>query len=281
MFEFSEFLERLGLDPKRVRLLRHDVRGLAAWQRAGEVGIGCFASFQWLSPSPYTGVHMACHFVPGPTLADGDATALFIGVTRILDRWDWDGHRLPCLRDPEILEANRGRLETEAFDLEWLPAARAYSERLLVRWGAQASARDWSQWADRTPKEIVEYRLTPLEPPFPGFAAFLSRISTLPLCPLSWQVALGSVCGVYLLVADDGAQYVGSASGEDGFMGPWRRIITNGHGGIARLRQAGQRDYLVSILEVASPDTSRQDILAREALWTRRLGPRACSLGVD
>lgn len=47
------------------------------------------------------------------------------------------------------------------------------------------------------------------------------------------------VRGVYLLVADDGAQYVGSASGQDGFIGRRVGYATSGHGGNVILRKRG------------------------------------------
>ncbi|TNC59239.1 GIY-YIG nuclease family protein [Rubellimicrobium roseum] len=278
LFFFHEFLAKLDLDLGRTRLLRHDNRGLAAWRSGGLQKFGCFASFQRRDPSPYAGAQTACHFVPGPTLADGDATGLFIGITSILDRWDWDGGRLPAIQDPEIVEGEGGQQELHAFDLQWLEEGVRHSERILIRWGPPAAARAWSQWADRQPKEILELRIDRREPPFPGFSLFMSRISEVPLLPQAWQAALASVRGIYLLVSDDGEQYVGSASGQDGLIGRWIVYAANGHGGNVLLRQRGHRDYAVSILEVASPDMSREDILAREGHWKDKLGARAHGL---
>lgn len=281
VFYFHEILQRLGLDPRHIRLLRHDYRGLAEWRRGGLRTFGCFASFQRRDSSPYSGVQIACHFLPGPTLANGDATGLFIGITRILDHWEWDGGRLPAIQDDAIIEAERLQEGLHAFDLEWLDDASAISERVLVRWGPPAATRAWSQWADRRPKEIVELRIDRREPPFPGFSAFIGRISELRLLPQAWLAALASVRGVYLLVADNGDQYVGSASGEDGFIGRWMAYNANGHGGNVLLRERGHRDYTVSILEIASPDMSRDDILAREGFWKEKLGARAHGLNVN
>lgn len=278
MFFFHEFLSKLDLDLRRTRLVRHDRRGLEMWRRGGLQAFGCFASFQRPDPSPYAGAQIACQFVPGPVLADGDATALFIGITSILDRWNWDSVRLPAILDPEIVESERGREGRHAFDLQWLDTGAAHSERILIRWGPPAATRAWSQWADRQPKEILELRIDPREPPFPGFSLFVSRIREIPLLPQTWQAALGSVRGVYLLVSDEGEQYVGSASGQDGLIGRWTAYAANGHGGNVLLRQRGHRDYEVSILEVASPDMSRDDILARESLWKDKLGARAHGL---
>lgn len=281
MFYFNEFIERIGLAPAEVRLLRHDNRALAAWRRDRRNAFGCFASFQRQNPSPYAGVRSACHFLPGPVLANGDASALFIGTTQILDQWNWDGVRLPLLHDDIVIEDERGQEGVDAFDLEWFRPGGDFAERILVRWGPPAATRAWSQWGHRERKEIVELRIDPHEPAFPGFAAFTARISGLAAAPLAWQTSLSSVRGVYLLVAGDGEQYVGSATGQDGFIGRWRGYAANGHGGNIVLRRRGYRDYSVSILEIASPDMAHRDILAREAFWKDKLGVRAHGLNAN
>lgn len=281
MFYFQDFLTRLALEIDATRLLRHDHRGLVAWRRGGIQKFGCFASFQRRNPSPYFRTQLACHFVPGPTLADGDATGLFVGITRITDRWDWDGDRLPAIQDREIIDSERDRRDIHAFDLEWLDASLAYSERILVRWGRPASARAWSQWAVPGQKEILELRLDRQEPPFPGFSRFTGEISEIPALPQAWLAALASVRGVYLLVSEGGEQYVGSATGQEGLLGRWMVYAANGHGGNVLLRRRGHRDYAVSILEVASPDMSRDDILAREGHWKDKLGARADGLNAN
>ena len=75
MFAFNEFLRKIQLSPSRVRLLRHDVRGVAAWRRGGLQAFGCFASFQRRVPPPYGRVDVACHFLPAPSLPNGSLTA--------------------------------------------------------------------------------------------------------------------------------------------------------------------------------------------------------------
>jgi hypothetical protein len=276
MFQFTEFLRKIDLNPAGVRLLRHDARGVAAWRRGGARTFGCFASFQRRNPPPYGRVEVACHFLPAPNLPDGTLTALYVGTTRIADRWEWDGERLPQIRDEEIIEGERGRENVDAFDLEWIEQGSEYAERLLINWGP--GGRAWSQWAHRMQKAILEIRLQPQEPPFPGFAGFISRISEIPRFPQAWTGSLEGVRGVYLLVADNGEQYVGSATGVDGFMGRWHQYLVNGHGGNVLLRAAGHQDYAMAILEVASPDMSLGDILTREAFWKTKLGVRAHGL---
>jgi hypothetical protein len=265
--------------PDQIRLLRHDQRGADAWRRGGAIAFGCFASFQDRSNSPYRGTDVVCHFIPAPSLANGEATALFLGITRIIDRWHWDEVRIPTLLDLKIIETEFGRKNLEAFDLEWVDAGREFAERVLIRWGK--GTRSWSQWASKQPKEILELRLHAQEPAFPAFAAFQSRISAIPTFPQSWVGALESVRGVYLLVTEQGEQYVGSASGADGFIGRWRGYLANGHGGNVLLRERGHRDYTASILEIASPDMATADIIVRETFWKQKLGARAHGLNAN
>jgi hypothetical protein len=276
MFEFTDFLKKMSLAPAGVRLLRHDARAITEWRRGGAQSFGCFASFQKRAQPPYGGVDLACHFLPATNLSDGTLTALYVGTTRIADRWAWDGERLPLIRDAEIIEGEKGRENIDAFDLEWIEQGSEYAERLLINWGR--GGRAWSQWAHTNQKAILEVRLEPQEPPFPGFSGFISRISEIPRFPQAWRGSLEGVRGVYLLVTDKGEQYVGSATGADGFMGRWRQYLVNGHGGNVRLRAAGHQDYSVAILEVASPDMSSEDILTREAFWKVKLGARAHGL---
>ncbi|WP_373636933.1 GIY-YIG nuclease family protein [Yoonia sp. BS5-3] len=206
-------------------------------------------------------------------------TALYVGTTLITDQWAWDGDRLPHIQDMEIIDGEMGRENVDAFDLEWIEQGSEYAERLLINWGP--GGRAWSQRAHRMQKAILEIRLQAEEPPFPGFSGFLSRISEIPRFPQAWAGSLEGARGVYLLVADNGDQYVGSATGLGGFMGRWRQYLLNGHGGNVRLREAGQQDYQVAILEVASPDMSLGDILAREAFWKTKLGVRAHGLNAN
>jgi len=277
MFYFDKFLTRFDLDLKQTRLLRHDGRGHAAWRRVGLQKFGCFASFQRQNPSPYSKARLACHFIPGPTLADKQATGLLIGITKINDRWDWDGGRLPALKDTEIIESEHDKKDLHAFDLEWLEAGQDYSERILILWGPSSATRAWSQWAAQK-KKILELKLDRLEPPFPGFSDFICEISEISLLPQAWQAALASVRGVYLLVSNSGEQYVGSATGKEGLLGRWMDYAANCHGGNVMLRERGQMDYTVSILEVASPDMSQDDILKHEARWKKKLGTRVYGL---
>lgn len=248
MFQFHDLLERCGYDPKSTRLLRHDARGGLAWRRGRDAFL-CFASFQTQANSPYNGAPThACHFIAGPTVA-GTSTALFIGTTEVANGRPWDREERPLVQDDEVIAQERASSQAlDLFDLTWCAECNPYVERILIDWGT--GTRSWSQWAERRPKPILELRLDARETPFPGFGGFRERVSSLLGLPQSWRAALESVLGVYLLVTDDGQQYVGSAYGADGFLGRWRQYAANGHGGNRKLMMLapGLRDYQVSIL---------------------------------
>jgi len=279
MFEFNDFLRELGFSPNEVRLLRHNKDISGVWRRDEPDEFGCAASFQRPRSLAYRNTDIACHFLH--ETRDGGPAGLFVGITRINDRRPWDGERRPAIVDEKTITwmQNESDGDWEVFDLEWLPDGREYVERMLVRWGP--GARSWSQRADRNPKEILDPRLQAREPDFPGFRAFSSRISKIPSFPPSWAGALKGVRGIYLLVADSGEQYVGSATGSEGFIGRWRGYLADGHGGNRLLRKRGHRDYVVSILEIASPDMADGDVLKREEDWKRKLGTRAHGLNAN
>jgi hypothetical protein len=96
----------------------------------------------------------------------------------------------------------------------------------------------------------------------------------------SWTQVLRNARGVYLLVRRrTGEQYVGSATGADGFFSRWL-CYQDGHGGNVGLRELGadSAEYDVNILEVAASNATVEEVLERESLWKIKLGTRAMGL---
>jgi hypothetical protein len=152
------------------------------------------------------------------------------------------------------------------------------SQRLTVNWGE--GYRSWVQRAAKQDKDIIEIRRRAEEPKFPGYLHFKSNIEDIPMLYSTWRSVLTEAKGIYLLVCNEtGAQYVGSASGEQGFLGRWTAYAIDGHGGNKLLKERAHKDYKVSILEVVGTNAQREEILEREALWKEKLGSRAQSLG--
>lgn len=142
--------------------------------------------------------------------------------------------------------------------------------KLFIDWGPGALA--WVQYADRKDKPVTELRVAFQEPAFPGFLNFIQALSKLEKVPQSWIAALRSSRGVYLLTCPKTKeQYVGSATGEDGFWGRWQDYIHTGHGGNVALKSRDPSDYQVSILEVAGTSATADDILTMEGRWQSKL----------
>jgi len=149
--------------------------------------------------------------------------------------------------------------------------------KLFIEWGQ--GKRSWIQRADRQDKRITELRTEFKEPDFPGFLNFLEPLSRLDRLPLGWIAALNSCRGIYLLTCPKTKeQYVGSATGEDGFWGRWQDYVQTGHGGNSALKSRDPSDYQVSILEVAGTALAPEEILGMEQRWKAKLQSREMGL---
>jgi hypothetical protein len=149
--------------------------------------------------------------------------------------------------------------------------------KLFIDWGP--GKRTWIQRADRQEKRIIELRAEFKEPDFRGFLNFIEPLSKLDTLPKGWVAALQTCGGVYLLTCPrTKEQYVGSASGEEGFWGRWLNYAQTGHGGNAVLRSRNPSDYQVSILEVAGSAAKMEDIWRMEKHWKAKLQSREMGL---
>lgn len=158
----------------------------------------------------------------------------------------------------------------DIYDLTLMDPLSDFIGKLFIDWGPGALA--WVQYADRNNKPITELRKAFQEPDFPGFLNFIQPLSKLDHMPKSWIAALKSSRGVYLLTCPKTKeQYVGSATGSEGFWGRWQDYVHTGHGGNVGLKSRDPSNYQVSILEVAGTSATTDDILAMEGQWQSKL----------
>jgi hypothetical protein len=149
--------------------------------------------------------------------------------------------------------------------------------KLIIDWGS--GRRAWIQRADRHNKDVVELRAEFKEPDFPGFLNFMEPLSKLDKLPKSWITALRSTRGVYLLTCPrTKEQYVGSATGEEGFWQRWKEYAQTGDGGGKALKSRDPSDYQVSILEVAGTASTLDNIIEMEKRWKLKLQSREMGL---
>jgi hypothetical protein len=174
-------------------------------------------------------------------------------------------------------EGELGSIDPDLYALQPLEALSGYIGRLTVDWGP--GMRSWIQRADRQRKPIEEILRTFREPDYPGHARFLRQLSDLEAMPPAWQAVLGASRGVYLLTCSrTREQYVGSASGEGGFLSRWLDYVATGHGGNVALKSRDPSDYQVSILEVCASSASGEDVREIEKFWKAKLQSREMGL---
>jgi len=214
--------------------------------------------------------------------------AQFIGFYRNVGRRHVSD--LPSKPDHELLGEVRD--DFYWYDLEPIPVLDDLKERLIIKWGAPPSARSWVQ--AKLDKEIVEIRPEGYVKPFPGYQDFLLMYSELvelienPDANREWLNKLSAVGGVYLIVdIATGQQYVGSASGQNGIWGRWASYARTGHGGNKFLRELLEQnperivDLQFTVLRTLPRDLTKNEVIAHEALFKKKLGTRAFGLNTN
>lgn len=271
MITFNHILQSAEVDPKAVRLARHqDSRApggsiYGVWKLPdGPRRVEEYQSIQKRDVFK-VGEFVASFVVTPPPRNE----TLFIGLYKV-------GSVGTC--EAGTIEPITGIDATGFYEYEMAYDDRLneYKDRLSVDWGA--SARSWVQLAARQPKTIRSIREHD-DPPFPGAARFCVDVDeVLGLYP-SWQDRLRELKGIYLLVDKrTGDQYVGSAKGGDSLWGRFCDYARTGDGGNAELKNRHGARYQVSILQVVDEQLPDYGIEEIESWWKRKLMTREYGL---
>lgn len=263
MLMFNTLLESVGIPADQTRLARHQSKRGPLGKTPADLwrsGDGSFERYQDFQSDPvFADAQYLASFVPGPS-----GETLFVGLYHILSKGMVTNPKLICPIGGHSI------IDHHAYTTERLGLLDLYVGKLVIDWGKAPIA--WVQRAWRNPKPILEIRKHTTEPDYPGHIHFVSTIHALADVPSTWQSNLSNAKGVYLLVSKKtGEQYVGKASGSEGFWGRWMDYLRDGHGHNEGMKVTSDSDYQVSILEVAASSASEHDILALEALWMRKL----------
>jgi hypothetical protein len=270
----NPILREAGLNPASVRLLRHKdkraTKGRSPYElrRDDRPQFELYQSSQSIEnrkklTAPYWAVFVV-------NLRD---ETMFGGIYRVKYRGLW-AKNTPM---PHIEGGVEKAGSCDEWDLALDEKMADLIGRLFIDWGPGALA--WAQYAERNDKRVAELRAAFREDAFPGYASFIEPLSKLGKLPMSWQTALSASRGIYLLTCPKTKeQYVGSATGPDGFLGRWQNYIQSGHGGNVCLKGRDPSDYQVSILEVAGSLAGADEVLAMEARWKRKLQSREMGL---
>jgi GIY-YIG catalytic domain. len=272
---FNTLLKQEGVSPETVILVRHkDSRLGKGWSpfdlwRYDRPMFEEYQSHQTFgNHAKFVRASKWASFVGTP-----EGKTLFVGMYDATFRGLLEQDRVCPWSNNEVEKAG----SHEVYKLTIDPAFQGYDGKLYIDWGD--GARAWVQRADNQNKPITELREKYQEDPFPGFLSFSEPLSRVEVLPLGWITTLKASKGVYLLSCPrTREQYVGSATGADGFWGRWQEYCQNHHGGNIAFKSREPSDYQVSILEVAGSDKSAEDILAMEYRWIRKLQSREMGL---
>lgn len=275
MLLFTDLLEKAGLDPADVRLLRHQTKASTGrtpyglW-RDDRPAFEDYQSVQTAGNRASLAAPIWASFVAPPT-----GGSLFAGIYTA----EHIGAAPPGWLDP-LHQVAGVTLTADTLD-QYRTALTSHLEpyigRLWIEWGA--GARKWVQRPDRQNKPIIELTRTFREDAFPGYTHFVTNVSQVQSLPATWVSALRAARGIYLLTsAKTKEQYVGSATGEGGFFGRWMNYAQDGHGGNLGLKSSEPGDYQVSILEVSGSAATVDEIRSIEQLWKRKLQSREMGL---
>ena len=264
---FNSLLAEVGLSLSDVRLLRHVDKRAQKGRTPYELWRDDYAAFiTYQSIQSISNEAEFGHANYWASFAGTDAgETLFLGLYKV----EFCG-----LQDKDVAMPHRDDVDKAGtyhyYRITETETLREYRGKLFIAWGA--GTRTWIQRPDKQNKPIVELRRESKDPDFPGFSAFVKPLSRIEGLPKGWKEVLRSSRGVYLLTCPrTNEQYVGSASGENGFLGRWSSYVQTGHGGNEGLKSRDPSDYQVSILEVAGSAVVAEDILNMETRWKTKL----------
>ena len=270
----NTLLTAAGLPLGEVRLLRHKDKRATKGRNPYEL---------WRDNRPQFELYQSSQSIDNRKKLTAPYWAVFIvnlkdetmfgGVYRVKYRGLWE-QDTPM---PHIEGGIEKAGSCDGYDLTLDAAMADLIGKLFIEWGPGALA--WVQYAERNDKPVTELRPAFQEEAFPGFLNFIQPLSKLDKLPKSWETALRSSRGVYLLTCPKTKeQYVGSATGDAGFWGRWQNYVHTGHGGNVGLKGRDPSDYQVSILEVAGTSATADDVLSMEGRWQAKLQSVAMGL---
>ena len=266
---FSDVLRKVGLDPAKVKLIRHaltdkgfkscyDKNMVLEYTRQQKSGFSKNYDY-W------------CVFISGK----GTLAKLF-ACYRV-------GNSVPDTPDampkdfphPEWFQG-----ENAYFDLEHIDLLKDYEGRLTIDWGN--SARMWHQ-KGTTGKPIVAIQADEKKV-FSGFENLiltydeLKEIVENPTIYEAWHTALSSVNAIYLIVdRETGKQYVGSAYGKDGLLGRWSCYVNSLHGNNKLMKELicaypeRYHHFQFSILQILPKTVTDDEVIQTESLYKKKL----------
>ena len=171
-----------------------------------------------------------------------------------------------------------------------LKKQKAYEDleqRIIIDWGKGTKA--WVQ--NKCDKGIIEIKPMGFVEDFSGYLDFvlpfkkLEQIVNNSDANYVWVNKLSSVYGIYLILdRKTGKQYIGSAYGENGIWGRWKKYIKTGHGGndllinLLKDNEKYKYNFQFTILQILPSNLKSEEIIEYETLYKEKLGSRVYGL---
>lgn len=268
---FSDILTKVGLDPKRVMLIRHSLRdkGFRECSQKGMVyEYTCHQSVDFSKNYDYWAVFIS-----------GEGTLARFYACYKVGGWvpDTPDRAAPGL--PEI-EARNFQGSAAFFDLQHSDLLAEYEDRLIIDWGKAAIS--WHQ-KGTTEKPIVAIQAD-AKKVFSGFENLiltydeLKEIIENPVVYEAWHTAFSAVYAIYLIVdRETGQQYVGSAYGENGLLGRWSCYVASQHGNNKQMKELicshpeRYHQFQFSVLQILPKTAAEEEVLKLETLYKKKL----------
>lgn len=268
---FSDVLRKVGLDPARVKLIRHSLRDK-----------GFKKCYDENMVYEYT-CHQKNNFSKGYDywvvfVSDSSTFAKLHSIYRVCGSVPDTEDRIP--QGLPASEAKEYSGQNSFYLLEAVDLLHEYEGKLIIDWGN--SALMWHQ-KGTTEKPIIS--LLPDEKKvFSGYEDLiltydqLKEIIENPIIYEAWRTALSSVYAIYLIVdRENGRQYVGSAYGGNGLLGRWSCYVKTHHGNNKLMKEVvcnypdRYHNFQFSILQILPKTLTPEEVINTESLYKRKL----------
>lgn len=267
ILNFSDVLNKVGLDPKRVKLIRHS---LADKEFKKCYDNNMVPEYTRVQNSTFSnGYDYWCVFISGKS-----TTAKFFACYKV------NG----CVPDTQDVKPDGFPLENwfqgqrMFYELEHVDLLKEYENRLLIEWGKGALA--WAQkGTNEKPTVAIQDKRV-----FSGYENLvltydeLKEIVKDPTAYESWHTALSSINAIYLIVdRENGRKYVGSAYGKGGLLGRWTHYVHSLHGGNKLMKEllCGYPErythFQFSILQLLPKAVTPEEVIRTETIWKKKL----------
>ncbi|HQH53502.1 MAG TPA: GIY-YIG nuclease family protein [Candidatus Hydrogenedentes bacterium] len=282
----NDLLERRGVDPRDVLVLRHrpiepKLRRILPWLAAEKHNV-----FNTYQQTQTKNLERTMLKLVGPGYVAAfigmePGKAVFVGLYSITGSkplsqeqfWKIAEHRE--LKTLGLGEWNKSRKSVLLFDLVPQDFYAQWKGKLTIIW--PPPERSWWRRAHRNDMQVHSIlEESAFATTMPNWDEIALSWEELAVFPTHWRSVISQWRGIYYIFdTSDGKGYVGSAYGEDNLFGRWCNYAASGHGGNKLLKKRDPKNFVFTILQRVSPDMDAHDVIHVENTWKQRLHTRA------